>query len=69
MTHLSLDHVGSGKAVYECQWEGCERACDADGEGGRGFAQRQKVMRHLQTHTGALVFLFPRSSLALALES
>lgn len=53
MTHLSVEHVGSGKAHYECCWEGCERAPDPEsGEGGRGFAQRQKVMRHLQTHTG-----------------
>lgn len=52
MTHLSADHVGSGKAKYECCWVGCDRAPDEHGVGGRGFAQRQKVMRHLQTHTG-----------------
>ncbi|KAI5481157.1 hypothetical protein MNV49_005592 [Pseudohyphozyma bogoriensis] len=52
MSHLSLDHVGSGKASYTCEWEGCERSGD-----GKGFAQRQKVMRHLQTHTGDRPFV------------
>jgi hypothetical protein len=47
MVHISADHVGSGKAEYFCRWSGCERAAQ-----GRGFAQRQKVMRHIQTHTG-----------------
>lgn len=51
MTHLSADHVGSGKASYVCEWDGCER------RGDKGFAQRQKVMRHLQTHTGASALL------------
>lgn len=45
--HIGSVHVGSGKAEYECGWEGCERAKE-----GRKFSQRQKVMRHLQTHTG-----------------
>lgn len=49
MSHLSLAHVGSGKAGYTCEWVGCDRAGGGDG---KGFAQRQKVMRHLQTHTG-----------------
>ncbi|ORZ27276.1 hypothetical protein BCR41DRAFT_317947 [Lobosporangium transversale] len=44
-THLSEDHVGTGKSEYVCEWEGCER-------NGRGFGQRQKAMRHIQTHTG-----------------
>ncbi|KAF9429255.1 zinc-finger protein [Entomortierella beljakovae] len=44
-THLSEDHIGMGKSQYICEWEGCER-------NGRGFAQRQKAMRHIQTHTG-----------------
>ncbi|KAI8359343.1 hypothetical protein B0O80DRAFT_398592 [Mortierella sp. GBAus27b] len=43
--HLSEDHIGMGKSEYVCQWEGCER-------NGRGFGQRQKAMRHIQTHTG-----------------
>lgn len=61
MSHLSIDHVGSGKAHYECLWEGCERA----EEGGKGFAQRQKVMRHLQTHTGAFRYSISSKSLLL----
>ncbi|KAF9928607.1 zinc-finger protein [Linnemannia zychae] len=44
-THLSEDHIGTGKGEYICEWEGCER-------NGRGFGQRQKAMRHIQTHTG-----------------
>ncbi|KAF9970130.1 hypothetical protein BGZ73_007267 [Actinomortierella ambigua] len=44
-THLSEDHIGTGKSEYQCEWEGCER-------NGRLFSQRQKAMRHIQTHTG-----------------
>ncbi|KAG0031535.1 hypothetical protein BGZ82_006942 [Podila clonocystis] len=44
-SHLSEDHIGTGKSEYVCEWEGCER-------NGRGFGQRQKAMRHIQTHTG-----------------
>ncbi|CAG8616259.1 8765_t:CDS:2 [Paraglomus brasilianum] len=44
-SHLSEGHVGSGKSKYVCYWEQCER-------NGRPFSQRQKVMRHMQTHTG-----------------
>ncbi|KAI8597909.1 hypothetical protein EDD21DRAFT_384119 [Dissophora ornata] len=44
-SHLSEDHIGMGKSEYVCGWEGCER-------NGRGFGQRQKAMRHIQTHTG-----------------
>ncbi|KAL1924684.1 uncharacterized protein VTP21DRAFT_4338 [Calcarisporiella thermophila] len=43
--HLSDLHIGSGKSVYICEWDGCERK-------GKPFTQRQKVMRHIQTHTG-----------------
>ncbi|GAA5931805.1 uncharacterized protein JCM15063_001572 [Sporobolomyces koalae] len=60
MEHLSTDHVGSGKARYTCEWDGCERstrACEARGDSDqekdkKAFRQRQKVMRHLQMHTG-----------------
>lgn len=44
--HISDVHIGRGKSVYVCEWEGCERA-----EKGRTFQQRQKVLRHVQTHT------------------
>ncbi|EPQ32449.1 uncharacterized protein PFL1_00645 [Pseudozyma flocculosa PF-1] len=45
--HITNVHVGSGKAVYECRWVGCERF-----HKGRQFSQKQKVLRHIQTHTG-----------------
>ncbi|KAH9813757.1 zinc finger protein 37 [Melampsora americana] len=43
--HISSDHIGSGKSSYTCLWEGCPG-------NGKSFNQRQKVMRHLQSHTG-----------------
>ncbi|KAJ1650937.1 zinc-finger protein [Dispira simplex] len=43
--HLSNDHVGSGRSQYYCAWESCTR-------GGKPFSQRQRAMRHIQTHTG-----------------
>lgn len=42
--HVVEDHIGSRKPEYSCSWDGCDR-CD------RPFTQRQKVVRHLQTHT------------------
>lgn len=47
MEHISSEHIGSGKSMYHCEWEGCDRAHE-----GRGFNQRQKVMRHVRTHVG-----------------
>lgn len=44
--HLNTTHIGSGKAHYECRWEGCDR------HGDRGFSSKQKICRHLQSHTG-----------------
>ncbi|KAL0953691.1 hypothetical protein HGRIS_004886 [Hohenbuehelia grisea] len=44
--HLNSVHVGSGRGQYECRWEGCDRS------GERSFASKQKICRHLQTHTG-----------------
>ncbi|KAF8637585.1 hypothetical protein AX17_002654 [Amanita inopinata Kibby_2008] len=44
--HLSLVHVGSGHTTYECFWKGCTRNGDA------GFTSKQKISRHLQSHTG-----------------
>ncbi|GAA5875352.1 hypothetical protein JCM16303_000593 [Sporobolomyces ruberrimus] len=60
MEHLSTDHIGSGKARYTCEWDGCERSTQVCEERGddekeldkKAFRQRQKVMRHLQMHTG-----------------
>ncbi|EKM49933.1 uncharacterized protein PHACADRAFT_166508 [Phanerochaete carnosa HHB-10118-sp] len=44
--HINAAHVGSGKAHYDCYWEGCSRHGDS------GFASKQKICRHLQSHTG-----------------
>jgi uncharacterized Zn-finger protein len=44
-THITSLHVGSGRAQYTCEWDGCTR-------GDRTFFQKQKILRHLQTHTG-----------------
>lgn len=40
--HLSVAHVGSGKAHYDCYWENCTR------NGAQGFSSKQKICRHLQ---------------------
>lgn len=45
-THILSAHIGSGKAHYDCYWEGCTR------HGTQGFASKQKVARHMQSHTG-----------------
>ncbi|KAI9179557.1 zinc-finger protein [Blastocladiella emersonii ATCC 22665] len=44
-THVSEDHIGFNRPPYVCEWRDCDRQ-------GRPFTQRQKVMRHLQMHTG-----------------
>lgn len=44
--HILSAHIGSGKAQYECCWEGCSR------NGKQGFSSKQKVARHMQSHTG-----------------
>lgn len=43
--HIVDDHIGSKKSKYECEWVGCKRA-------NRCFDQKQKIKRHMQTHTG-----------------
>ncbi|KAI8815867.1 uncharacterized protein EV422DRAFT_547890 [Fimicolochytrium jonesii] len=43
--HVSEEHIGSGQSEYICLWENCDRDR-------KPFTQRQKVMRHIQTHTG-----------------
>ncbi|KAF9478249.1 hypothetical protein BDN70DRAFT_880209 [Pholiota conissans] len=45
-THIGEVHIGSGKARYECFWEDCVRNGDA------GFQSKQKISRHVQSHTG-----------------
>lgn len=42
--HVVDTHIGSRKNEYTCFWSGCDRQC-------RPFAQRQKIYRHLITHT------------------
>ncbi|PCH44200.1 hypothetical protein WOLCODRAFT_138823 [Wolfiporia cocos MD-104 SS10] len=44
--HIAVAHVGAGRAHYNCFWEGCGR------NGDHGFASKQKILRHLQSHTG-----------------
>lgn len=41
-SHTTSDHIGSGKAHYECFWEGCPR------NGDQGFQSKQKICRHVQ---------------------
>ncbi|KAI0091720.1 hypothetical protein BDY19DRAFT_885717 [Irpex rosettiformis] len=52
--HITGTHVGGGKAHYECSWEGCRRNSEGvEGkEGLGGFSSKQKICRHLQSHTG-----------------
>ncbi|VEU21718.1 DEKNAAC102704 [Brettanomyces naardenensis] len=42
--HIVEEHIKSGKSEYVCHWAGCSRGC-------RPFSQRQKIVRHLNTHT------------------
>lgn len=44
--HLDKIHVVGGRSRYDCFWGTCER------NGERGFSSKQKICRHLQTHTG-----------------
>lgn len=42
--HIITNHIKSGKSSYICHWKGCCR-------GQKPFSQRQKIIRHLNTHT------------------
>ncbi|KAF7370743.1 hypothetical protein MSAN_00707600 [Mycena sanguinolenta] len=44
--HLTDAHVGAGKTSYDCYWQDCSR------HGESGFTSKQKLCRHLQSHTG-----------------
>ncbi|KAF9652277.1 hypothetical protein BDM02DRAFT_3069696, partial [Thelephora ganbajun] len=46
MAHITAEHVGGGKNHYGCFWDGCGR------NGENGFKSKQKICRHLQSHTG-----------------
>jgi hypothetical protein len=41
-THLTNEHVGAGKAAYDCYWSDCKR------HDKQGFTSKQKLCRHLQ---------------------
>lgn len=45
--HISSAHVGSGRSHYDCYWANCNRHGEQ-----KGFASKQKILRHLQSHTG-----------------
>ncbi|KAH7908956.1 hypothetical protein BJ138DRAFT_1011772 [Hygrophoropsis aurantiaca] len=45
-THIAAAHIGAGKAHYDCYWDGCTR------HGESGFSSKQKISRHMQSHTG-----------------
>lgn len=47
-SHITIVHVGGGKAQYECFWEGCSR------NGSNGFSSKQKICRHLQVTNKSL---------------
>lgn len=51
-SHIESVHVGSGHSTYSCLWTGCARF-------GHTFTQKQKVLRHIQTHTGDRPFKCP----------
>lgn len=40
--HINADHIGGGKAHYECFWDQCTR------NGSQGFQSKQKISRHVQ---------------------
>lgn len=47
--HVAENHIGSGKACYSCDWQGCHRQQ-------KPFTKRHKMYNHLRTHTGERPF-------------
>ena len=47
--HVADTHIGSGKASYSCDWQGCPRMM-------KPFTKRHKMYNHLRTHTGERPF-------------
>ncbi|KAI8352545.1 hypothetical protein B0O80DRAFT_369788, partial [Mortierella sp. GBAus27b] len=47
--HVAETHIGSGKACYSCDWQGCPRKM-------KPFTKRHKMYNHLRTHTGERPF-------------
>ncbi|CAO3614010.1 unnamed protein product [Cunninghamella blakesleeana] len=48
--HVKVDHIGSGLALYYCQWKDCVR-------NQKPFTKRHKIYNHLRTHTGERPFV------------
>ncbi|GJJ11288.1 hypothetical protein Clacol_005520 [Clathrus columnatus] len=44
--HITDAHVGMGNSRYHCYWGDCNR------HGESGFSSKQKILRHIQSHTG-----------------
>lgn len=63
MEHLSDMHVGRGENSYVCKWGDCGSQNDGSG---RVFRSRQKVLRHLQSHTGHKPFICPECEQAFS---
>ena len=61
--HIIDNHIGSGKSSYKCCWIGCER------HNGKIFTQRQKLYRHIHTHTNYKPCKCPECGASFAVES
>ncbi|KAI9284277.1 hypothetical protein BC943DRAFT_66462 [Umbelopsis sp. AD052] len=48
--HVRDDHIGCGKPMYSCEWEGCSR-------NQKPFTKRHKMHNHVRTHTGERPYL------------
>ncbi|ORZ00318.1 hypothetical protein BCR43DRAFT_136361 [Syncephalastrum racemosum] len=49
IAHVKDVHIGSGKALYYCEWKDCPR-------NQKPFTKRHKMHNHLRTHTGERPF-------------
>lgn len=61
--HLCNEHIGLGKSVYYCEWNGCDR------HHGKEFNQRQKLLRHIHIHTNYKPCSCPICGLTFAVDS
>jgi uncharacterized Zn-finger protein len=52
VAHILQDHVGTGKASYICEWNGCTRLH-------KPFSKRHKIQNHIRIHTGERPFVCP----------